>query len=176
MLLKYGANIEGDCFTPLSFAVEKGHLGMARFLIESGADLDAFDCKGPPPALVTAVVEENEKMVHLLLDAGASVDLPPDWSLGQFATALSESVKAKNEPLARVLLDHGASPDAATWYGRTALHFAAEFFDPDIMALLIARGADVNARDNDGRTPLKVALDKGNTKAADLLRQHGGRE
>ena len=60
--------------------------------------------------------------------------------------------------------------------GATPLHFAAYHDDCDTAALLIAKGADVNAEDNDGLTPLAVALKKGSTAVAELLRAHGGKE
>ena len=45
-----------------------------------------------------------------------------------------------------------------------------------MVELLIAKGADVNARDGDGRTPLSYAQDKGHTKIVELLRKHGAKE
>ena len=46
----------------------------------------------------------------------------------------------------------------------------------DVAALLIAGGADVNARDNDGKTPLQIAVEKEEDVIADFLRAHGARE
>lgn len=40
---------------------------------------------------------------------------------------------------------------------------------------LLADGADVNAKDKDGRTPLISAISKGHGAVAEVLRQHGGK-
>jgi ankyrin repeat protein len=36
--------------------------------------------------------------------------------------------------------------------------------------------AELNAKDNDGKTPLRWAMSKGHTDVADLLRRRGGHE
>ena len=51
----------------------------------------------------------------------------------------------------------------------TPLHLAAI---KETAELLIAKGADVNAKDGYGNTPLDMADDK---ETADLLRKHGGK-
>ena len=45
-----------------------------------------------------------------------------------------------------------------------------------VAALLIAKGADVNARDDEGMTALTVASRAGHQALVELLRQHDGRE
>jgi hypothetical protein len=59
-------------------------------------------------------------------------------------------------------------------FGRTPLHTAVLIGNKDIVELLIAKGANVNARDNMDETPLTYAFDRGHTELADLLRKHGG--
>ena len=53
----------------------------------------------------------------------------------------------------------------------TPLHETARSGRKEVVELLIAKGADVNAKDVDGKTPLNSA--EGET--ADLLRKHGGK-
>ena len=78
------------------------------------------------------------------------------------------------------LLD--AAPDAVSEIdgrGATALHHAAERGNTELTAVLCARGADVDAVDEDGQTPLANALHAGPWKAEPatdvvaLLRRHG---
>ena len=57
----------------------------------------------------------------------------------------------------------------------TPLHLATVSGHKEIVALLIAEGADVNAKIDDGKTPLDYAILFKHTKTADLLRKHGGK-
>ncbi|HIC16290.1 MAG TPA: ankyrin repeat domain-containing protein, partial [Gemmatimonadetes bacterium] len=45
----------------------------------------------------------------------------------------------------------------------------------EAVELLIAAGAVVNAKANDGKTPLDWAIQKSRTETADILRKHGGK-
>jgi hypothetical protein len=58
--------------------------------------------------------------------------------------------------------------------GETPLHYAASVGADMICGILIDAKADINARDNRGRTPLRWALDAGKTATADYLRKRGG--
>jgi ankyrin repeat protein len=55
------------------------------------------------------------------------------------------------------------------------IHDAAKRGDLARVELFIANGADVNAKDGIGKTPLDRAIRNDETETADLLRKHGGK-
>ncbi|SVD82708.1 uncharacterized protein METZ01_LOCUS435562, partial [marine metagenome] len=55
------------------------------------------------------------------------------------------------------------------------MHIATHLGHKEITELLIAKGADVNAKIEDGKTPLDLAIHLKRTETADLLRKHGGK-
>ena len=59
--------------TALIIAAQKGHLAVARLLLEKGASVDAADKDGNT-ALIWASMEGREAVVKLLIEKGASVD------------------------------------------------------------------------------------------------------
>jgi ankyrin repeat protein len=60
--------------------------------------------------------------------------------------------------------------------GKTPLHVAAGFGHVDVVVLLLARQADINARDNGGKTPRQLAKASGHHNVAELLRRRGGQD
>ena len=68
-----------------------------------------------------------------------------------------EAFEGSIEDLARSL-DEGTDPKVADLNGWTPLHFAAQALDPDRVRLLIEHGADVDAQNGLGVTPIGVAL------------------
>jgi ankyrin repeat protein len=61
-------------------------------------------------------------------------------------------------------------------YDNTPLHFAAEDGTYELVELHLNKNVEVNGRNKGGWTPLSAAIHYGHTRAADLLRQHGGQE
>ena len=84
----------------------------------------------------------------------------------------------------KLYLASGMSPDVRNRYGRTPL-IAAITNDPSspwsgqsdaVIELLVAHGADVNARDDEGASPLALARKTGRTGIATLLECKGAKE
>ena len=59
--------------------------------------------------------------------------------------------------------------------GQTALHIVTARRDKDWMEFLLAKGADANARDAHGDTPLEVASNFGFVEGIDVLLKYGAR-
>lgn len=71
------------------------------------------------------------------------------------------------------VLGHQPSPSKVDRKKRTDLHRAAELHLPGLAEVLIAAGADVNAKDKKKNSPLHTAASANNTDVADLLIQAG---
>jgi uncharacterized protein len=136
---------EVDGSTPLQWAVYKSDVAEARRLLRAGADVSLANNYGATPMSLAAEVG-NTDILRLLLEVGANADSPN--ADGQ--TALQAVARTGKIDAAQLLLDHHATVDAREqWGGQTALMWASARRHPEMMQLLIARGADVNARSID---------------------------
>jgi len=73
-------------------------------------------------------------------------------------------------------LDRGDDINVQDEYGRTALHAAAEEGWIYYAEILLQRGAQVDATDHEGDTPLDYAVFHEHKEMAELLRKHGARD
>ncbi len=109
------------------------------------------------------------ELVEVLIRNGADVNVrgPSDGP-----TALYVAIMENQSRVIRLLLDHGADVNCRGEYGITALMQACEIdhYIPGLIPDLIARGAEINAVDEDGWTPLIHAVGSHNTAAVrDIL-------
>ena len=103
------------------------------------------------------------EVVKLLLDRGAKLE----GRKGAKGTALFTAVMlngivaqtADQIEVVKMLLEHGARTGPPPDSQDTPLHAAVYALHMDAVRLLIAHGADVNARDSYGATPLQVVKD-----------------
>jgi ankyrin repeat protein len=120
--------------TPLLLAAEVNNLDAVKALVEGGADPLIPTEKGTTP---------------LILAAGAGTDVLRPRTPEERAMAVET---------AKYLLDHGADVNAAGEFGWTALHGAAYQGLNDVVALLVSKGARLDAKDGFGQTPLSISM------------------
>lgn len=91
-----------------------------------------------------------------------------------FADHRTDVEKIADDPA--VMKDYAlAQKDVTTRYkdNKTLLHFAANRGYAEVAALLLSKGADINARDNGGRTPLHEAMSYNRIDVVRLLLEKG---
>lgn len=142
--------------TALQIAVSGGHLNVARTLLAAGAKAQraVCECRGA----------NGVAMLDLLLGAGAAVSNPE---------VLHRLAHGSPQLLERALAA-GAGPDSPLPSGATLLH-AIDLSSTPHLELLLRAGADVNAADGSGTTPLMLAAAYGTDAAVESLLAAGAR-
>jgi uncharacterized protein len=84
-------------------------------------------------------------------------------------TRLVDAAKARNREQVRTLLQQKVDANAPAADGTTALHWAAHWDEPEMAALLLGGGANVQAANRYGVTPLVLACANGSARMVELL-------
>ena len=140
--------------TALMFASLVGDLASAKLLVAAGANVNDTDAWGVS-ATAMAAHSKHEDLVEFLLDKGANASADEAGF-----SAIHPAIMHRSIRMVRSLLDHGADPNAPlkTWtperrtsndfsfypevVGATPLWLAARTTQPEIMRLLVQKGAD----------------------------------
>ncbi|MDB4938140.1 MAG: Ankyrin, partial [Labilithrix sp.] len=180
-----------DCQTIIKLLVKHGARTKGEAIV---AALSLNDAEQDPifDVLVNGHLEKGATAVAL----AAGFALPPravkalvakgvDWSWhdgeDDAALPLLAAVQRGDRDFARALLDAGAPADVHYKDAKCALGEAIDASANDntaqarIVELLIARGADVNRRLPDGRTPLFAAAESGDVRVVTALLDRGAR-
>lgn len=177
--LRDGADIDarilgGGSETILMNSCVRGHLDVVRWLLAHGADPEAVDARGWT-ALVCAVWEGRMEIVAALLAHGVDprcLDAPLPGRNGE--TLLMQTCARGLTRMALWLLDRGGRLERKDARGLTALAHAVRGGRGEVIAGLLTRGADPNARDRGGRSIWLHALDRAADPALlDLFLDHG---
>jgi len=164
MLLEHGAAVNianRRGVTPLLAAAYNGNERILELLLAAGADPKPLDATGKS-ALVYAAARGFPRVVLRLLRAGVDANTRHDHSLTALMWAAGHTNDVPvTEGLAtvRLLLEHDAGVNLVDDRGRTALMIAAERGHAEVVAALLAAGADATVRDAEGKTALDLASD-----------------
>ena len=153
-------------------AVEQRDWPRIQQLLDSGANINARSSINRYYALQYAVHWSDPKLVKFLLDKGADINLTDDGDDTALMEAANEN-DPQNTVIVKLLLDRGADVHAG---GNRALLNAAGEGGPEVVQLLLRKGADPNARnivpnsgDSAGDTALMYAVQGDFIEAVQLL-------
>ena len=170
--------LEADPATAIQFAIYWGHPEMVAVFEQNGALLNLFEaCAAGRRARVEVLLDRAPMLVN-----GHSADGYP---------ALGLAVFFGHEEVAQLLLEEGADVNAASKNAQrvTPLHAAVARRNVKLVGELLERGADPDAEQAGGFTPLHGAAYHGDREViearkktadgktpADLAREHGNHE
>lgn len=133
-------------------ALNNKHTEILDLLIESGFSLDFTFDTGETP-LIKAVSDTERKvneMSEILLRYGIELKGLP-----------SISSKKNTEEIVKILLDAGATPDLENNEGMSAIHYAAQIGNLQIISTLVEKGESLDHVGAFGMTPLVAAVSSG---------------
>ncbi|NIA15494.1 MAG: hypothetical protein GWP08_15630 [Nitrospiraceae bacterium] len=190
LLLASGANVmaveENDTrMTALHEAAHQGHAGIVDLLLTMGANPNAIDGKGRTP-LRLAMTGGHAEAAGVLREAGAVEILPTDSAelenmrqreaansaiVGLTGNAYSKAITEGDVEKVRELLDKNPLLVNGRVVGGPPLFLAANVGEAEVVALLLERGAEIEAPSQDSRkmTPLQVAASRGHVDILALL-------
>ena len=147
-------------------ALMTGDTDRFKALLDEHPDLANARNENGDSLLISAVYMGRRDLFDLLLEKGAGVSLFEASAVG-----LVDRVQEQVEKDPAVV-------NAYSHDGWTALHLASFFGHKDVASLLLARGADVNARSKSTRfakenTPLHAAAANRQVDVAEILIAHG---
>ena len=171
LLLVIVLTLPGTAFAgePIFEAAAKGDVAAIEKLLASGTAVDSRDRDQATP-LIAAALGGQVEAAKLLLSKGADVMAR---NSGGF-TALHAAAYGGSAEVAALLLDNKAArDDTANKAGVTPLFAAAEMNHPEIVELLVAKGANASQKESHGYLPTTRALWKGHVDMVRLLKRHG---
>jgi ankyrin repeat protein len=170
ILIRAGADMEvrdtgGN--TPLMEAITSSSAATVKRLADYGADITVRNSQGNTP-LHFAVIMERSDLVTMLLSLGASIHARNTDGKTPFVLALNISPRMVSTLLTKDRIyaadDNGYSP----------LHIAILNGAPEnVVRIILDQGAKITAVDLEGRTPLRIAVDRDNWEVAKLLADNG---
>ncbi|XP_045906758.1 CARD- and ANK-domain containing inflammasome adapter protein [Micropterus dolomieu] len=184
VLLSAGAKVD---YEVINKAIKLNEESILRLLLDN---VRALGEEGLGCALYSAVKNNHDGVVSILIDSGANVNMLDkegytplllsaelghtevfrallakqaklDATLSDLSSALHLAVHGGSVPIVQTLLERGLDPNITGPKAQTPLHLAAKCNRPECVDLLLRAGAQVNAVAQDGLTPLHIASQQG---------------
>ena len=177
-LLKFGVDVDSRGYwdwSPLQSASRRGHIEIVQCLLDNGADPNSQDRSQLTP-LSRAVTDwpgQAEIVLQVLLKHNADVNLQDTDGFTPLHRASQDS---RDPEIVRLFLKFGANPNARSNERKTPLHLVMSWgpIAPRLekARILLAHGADIDAEDLSGRTPLLIASERKDDEMVRLLSEY----
>jgi uncharacterized protein len=162
-----GAPAWADPVRELVVAAQLDSPGAVKKLLAAGLSANTVDPLSGEPVVQVALREDANRVVDVLL---AAKDFDPEQTAPNGNTALMLAAFKHNRHAVLALLARGAAVGRPGW---TALHYAAASGDAEITAILLNKGAAINAESPSQITPLMIAAREGHPDVVDMLLRAG---
>ncbi|CAH0055075.1 unnamed protein product [Clonostachys solani] len=149
--------------TPLLLAAMYRQQSIATLLVQRGADIESKNIDGNTPLLIS-VFNSDLKIVDSLLEKGANLEARDK----EYNTPLLLAVSEKHLKTGRLLIDKCSKSDNLQ---RMKKQTPAP--DTQMARLLLDKGANLEAKDKNGRTPLLSAVSGARVDLINLLLAKG---
>ena len=151
----------------LLFAVSKGQKKMAEILIKNQTDVNVRDGQGRTP-LIIAAINHHSEIIKMLLASKADANIKDDSGI----TALGHATIIGHMETFNSLINSDSDQNSMRNKG-AALVIAAGLNRINMVQMLLRNHADVNVKDEEGKTALMYAAAKGYADMVRLLVNHG---
>jgi ankyrin repeat protein len=189
--------VDEDRYTACHFAIANDQFNALKLLVERDANLGVVDFGGRSLLWTVARYDKTERMAILLLDAGAPLDGLSNGELMGLvkSVAVFNRLMARGVNFTTLRDEYGATlchyvasnvtceedirflvnvcgndaVHAGDSFGKTPLHCASLSENDLAVRVLVEFGADIDRRDNRGRSALTFAVTKMKSSCVDLL-------
>ena len=160
----------------VNVAIASGSYNVLQFLIDNGANLNSTSDTGIPP-LSQAILEYNKQAIDILLNS-KKIDMYYVWGDMWTGSPLYIACSKANVYALEKMVENGADLkyDFSEYNAVPLMHYALNYKQfikneeyRELIAFLVLNKADINAKNNQGQTPLMAALKNGDIDAFNAL-------